>query len=277
VNDAQVAMPYENSPEGFERIRLAKQDANMGPAGGMFSTARDLSRLVVAELNGGRVDGRECVPARVIASTQRARVPQQRQFQDYPRFAWGLGWDIGTYAGDTLIHRFGGFPGYGCHVSFMPSRRVGVVVLVNNGRTGMVLADLVANSVYDVLLGRDDAAARRAAELDTLAMRAVKLHEAIVADKARRAARSQQLSHPLEAYAGTYSNPDWGTLELRVNGAKLEASMGVARSAVEVYDATANKLRVELFGGGDVVEAIFPDGAARAAELRLEDVSYRRK
>ena len=115
------------------------------------------------------------------------------------------------------------------------------------------------------------------AELDTLGTRIAKLRDAVAADRARRAARSQRLAHPLAAYAGEYANPDWGTLRLRVRGARLEAEMGVARSAVEVYDAAKEKLRVELFGGGDVVDAVFTEGAAKATALRLEGVSYARK
>jgi CubicO group peptidase (beta-lactamase class C family) len=276
VRDRDLAMPYENTADGLERIRLAKEDANMGPAGGYFSTAGDLARLVIAELNGGRVDGRQCLPAGVAESTQRARVPQARQYDDYTRFAWGLGWDLGTYAGDTLVHRFGGFPGYGCHVSFMPAHGVGVVVLVNDSRTGMVLADAVANAVYDELLGRADAGARLDAALDSLGTRTAKLHAAIAADRARRAARSQQLSHPLAAYAGEYVNADWGTLRLSVRDGRLEARMGVARSAVEVYDAAKDRLRVELFGGGGVIDAVFTAGATRATEMRLEGASFTR-
>ncbi len=277
VNDARLAMPYDNTVDGFAKLRFAKQDANMGPAGGMFSTSDDLARLVIAELNRGRVDGRACIPAEVIANTQRARVPQRRQFQDYPRFAWGLGWDLGTYDRDTLVHRFGSFPGFGSHVSFMPSKHLGVVVLVNNNRTGMVLADVLANAVYDALRGRADTRQRMEAELDTLATRAAKLRDAVAEDRARRAARSQQLAHPLAAYAGDYVNDDWGTLRLRTEGGRLHAEMGVAQSDVEVYDAATNKLRVELFGGGDVLEMVFTEGASRAAELRLENATYRRK
>ena len=122
------------------------------------------------------------------------------------------------------MHRFGTFPGYGCHVSFMLARHIGVVVLVNNSRTGMLFADIVANAVYDQLSGRVDAGARMDAALDS-----------------------------------------------------LRARMGVAESKVEVYDATKDKLRVELFGGGGVVEAVFPEGAAQASELKLEGASFRRR
>ncbi len=277
VRDALLAMPYENTTAGFERVRLAKHDANMGPAGGIFSTSGDLARLLIAELNEGRVDGSARIPASVIAETQRFYVAQAGKPWDYPRHGWGLGWDLGTYESDTLVHRFGTFPGYGCHVSFMPARHIGVVVLVNNSRTGMLFADIVANAVYDQLSGRVDAGARMDAALDSLRARTTKLHAALSTDRTRRAARPQQLSHPLEGYAGEFVNSDWGVLRLSVREGHLFARMGVAESKVEVYDATKDKLRVELFGGGGVVEAVFPEGAAQASELKLEGASFRRR
>lgn len=269
LKEEHIAVPYAVTPDGFGRIRLAKEDANMGPAGGMFSTAGDLARLVRAELNGG-LGG-------VTTQTQRFRVPQSRKRDSIEDFGWGLGWDLGTFDGDTLVHRFGTFPGYACHVSFMPTRRIGVVVLVNNDRLGMGLADVLADAVYDAFRGRPDAAARLAEELDSLSVRVSKTRGAVIADRARRAARSQRLPHPLVAYAGDYRNEEWGTLRLRVQGGRLVATMGVARSDVEVYDAATNKLRVELFGSGDVLAMRFPPGADRPDALVMEGVEFRRR
>lgn len=42
-------------------------------------------------------------------------------------------------------------PGFRSHVSFMPDRGVGVIVLTNASGAGSTLADAVATSVYDVL------------------------------------------------------------------------------------------------------------------------------
>jgi len=277
VRDADLAMPYEMGPDGFERIPLAKQDANMGPAGGMFSTAGDLARLIVAELNGGRVGGYACIPAAVIAATQRLRATQDRDFTLFHRFGWGLGWDLGSYDGDTLLHRFGSFPGYRSHVSYMPGRGLGVAVLVNGGGASSMLSDIVATAVYDHLLGRPDAAARMDDRLAKLRAQLENRRKSVVADRAKRAARSQQLPHPLAAYAGAYTNPDWGTLELKVSGERLEAVMGVAESPVEVYDASRDELRVELFGSGGVLRAVFAEGDTRAREIVFEKVRFARR
>ena len=84
------------------------------------------------------------------------------------------------------------------------------------------------------------------------------------ADLKRRAARPQNLPFPLEAYTGVFENPAMGKLRLtQVNG-KLEANLGAAWSAVEVFDNVNNKLRIALFGGGEVVSVEMKDGKAVA-------------
>jgi hypothetical protein len=59
----------------------------------------------------------------------------------------------------------------------------------------------------------------------------------------------------------------WGRLQLNAVNGKLEACMGAAWSAVEVFDAAKNQLRVGLFGSGDVVNVAMVDGKARALTI----------
>ncbi len=273
----KLAQPYELGPDGFERIRLAKEDANMGPAGGHFSTAADLARLLMVEMNAGRIDGRTVIPADVIASTQKTQVPQDRQFAFLHRTGWALGWDVGTYDKETVLHRFGGFAGYYSHVSFMPERRIGVVVLANGGGAASSLAEVVAMGVYDRLLERADAAGRFDARAAQLRDRMAQGPAAAAKERATRAARQQPLPHPIADYAGVFENEQYGRLELRVAGGRLEAVMGVARSQVEVYEAATNRLRVELFGGGSVVQMEFPAGGGPAMVAVMLDARFERK
>jgi CubicO group peptidase (beta-lactamase class C family) len=278
VPDDSLAGPSELGPEGLEPIRLAKEDANMGPAGGHFSTATDLARLVLAELQHGRLDGRQVIERDLVATTQRLHAAQDREFGPYHRHGWGLGWDLGTYDGDTLVHRFGSFAGYRSHVSFMPGRGLGVVVLVNGGGAASTLTDAVACAIYDRMLGRPDSSATRLTDrLAATVEQARSGRAAMAADRDRRAARSQVLPLPLEAYAGTYAHPHYGTLELRRAAGRLEAVMGVARSAVEVYDAANHQLRVELFGGGVVLRAIVGEDGRSIAAVEMRGARYSRR
>ncbi len=260
--DTSIAMPHEMGAERFARVPLAKEDANMGPAGGHFSTAGDLARLLIAEMNRGRLDGRQVIAADAIANTWRMRVPQDKTYGPFHRFGWGLCWDLGTYGPDTLVHRFGGFSGYRSHVSFMPRRGIGVVVLTNGGDVSSPLTDAVATAIYDRLLGHPDegAFARR---LDQLAQAAVDTRAAIVAARAKREAQPRTLPHPPEAYAGTFVDPAYGTLVIESRDGRLEGRMGIARSGFEIVDAEKQQFRTELFGFGLVMTAVADSATGR--------------
>ncbi len=259
------AMPYRPADDGFERAPYAKGDANLHAAGGHLSTAGDMARWVALHLDAGVLDGRQAFPAEAVAESHRQHVEQERTFDAIQRWGWGLGWDLGTWEGETLIHRFGSFPGFRSHVSFMPERGVGVVVLVNEGTLGSHLADAVAWALYDRLLERPDTQTYFAEHLAATRATLAEGREALRADRARRANRSQTLPHPLAAYAGRYVNDEIGTLEIDLTGNRLQARAGEAESGVEVYDAQAEQLRLELTGGGSVATMVFADGEGQKA------------
>lgn len=276
VRDDRVAVPYEVDVAGFRRLRAVKSDANMHAAGGHFSTILDLARYLEAHLNDGRIEGRQVYPAAVMAETRRKQADQNRKYGEIERFGWGLGWDLGRMDGELLVHRFGGFPGYHCHLSFMPERGIGVAVLVNEANGGSQLAALVAGYAYELWLGRPDIDARYAQKLEALRDQAVKYRAKLAADQAERASRSQALPRPLEAYAGIYESRRLGRIELQTAGGRLMARMGVLASPVEAYDATHDKLRVELTGSGSIVEMGFPPEGGVASRLTYQGEEFTR-
>ncbi len=261
IDRGRLALPHAADPVGYHRIHFGKADANMHAAGGHLTTALDLARWLEAHMNDGRIDGRQVFPAEVVAETHRQQATQDRDFAYFHRYGWGLGWDLGTYEGDTLIHRFGGFPGFRSHVSFMPRHGIGVVALVNSNIASR-LTDLVAAYAYDLLLGKPGLEEKYERLLPQVADRAENLRRRIAEDRAERAARQEPLPYPLSAYGGTYENRELGRMEWRVVNGALRAEMGVMRSGTEVHDAAANQLRVELRGRGEVVEFVFEDGEA---------------
>ena len=264
----RLAMPYNVEASGFARIPYGKADANMQSAGGLVTTAEDMARWLEAHINGGRVDGRQVIPADVVAEAHRVLATTQGSRRGLTIVGYGLGWNVALMGGDTLLMHGGGFAGFQTHMSFMPRQRIGVVTMIN---TNAPLADLVAMEIYRALLGRPGIVPD---SVDWARQQVAQMRERIGADRARRAARPQKLPLPLAAYAGVYENPAWGRIELRVVNGKLEAQAGVARSSVEVYDNAKHQLRVELTGGGTVVQMEVE--GERAVAAVVDGVRYQR-
>ena len=132
TESGQLAEPYVSRGESFERAEYQKEDRNMQAAGGHVSTVNDLGRYLAAHITGGRLQGRQVLPESAVVMTHRQQAEQRRRMGSFQRVGWGLGWDIERYADATVLRRNGGFLGFAAHLSFMPERKVGVVVLANS-------------------------------------------------------------------------------------------------------------------------------------------------
>jgi CubicO group peptidase (beta-lactamase class C family) len=232
-------------PAGPVRSPLQKTDATMQSAGGLVSTPGDMARWLEVQINDGVLDGRRIFPEGLVASTHQPLAENETTFGPYTRESYGLGWQIGHYGDDLLIHHFGNFSGSRAHVSFMPARRIGVVVMINEDVLAGGLADLVANYVYDWRAGRPDLEAAYDAAVADLVDRRDRGRAAIARQQAERAARPSMLSRPLSAYVGIYESPLLGTVRIAERNGAMIVSMGVMEAVAEAF-TEPESVRVEL-------------------------------
>jgi len=231
--------------DGPVRSPLQKVDATMQSAGGLVSTADDMARWLEIQINDGVLDGRRVFPAGLVASTHRPLATNSGTFGPYVRESYGLGWQIGRYGDDVLIHHFGNFAGSRAHVSFMPARRIGVAVMVNEDVVAGGLADLVANYVYDWHAGRPDLETAYDAAVGDLVDRRDRGRASIARQQAERAARPSMLARPASAYVGTYESPLLGTVRIAERDGAMVVSMGVMETVAEAF-TQPDSIRVEL-------------------------------
>lgn len=264
------AVPYAATPEGgAERIALVKHDDTMQAAGGMISTANDLARWLTLHLNEGRLDGRQLVPADVMAEVHRPRATDRGDsYGMFDRDGYALGWHTGTYGGDPMLHHFGGFPGFHTHTSFMPDRDLGVVVLANESGIGGRLASLLAAFAYDwwnaAPSDRDAVVARAREARDAIKTQMTAGLDRYAQSLAERAERTWQLSLAPSAYSGTYVHPGYGTMVVEVIDGELAARLGRLHAVATPF-TQPETARVELIPGrGQVLTFQLGDDRADA-------------
>lgn len=246
ADGAVIAAGHLGHPAaGPVRSPLQKVDATMQSAGGLVSTADDMARWLEIQINDGGLDGRRVFPEGLVASTHRPLATNAGTFGPYVRESYGLGWQIGRYGDDVLIHHFGNFSGSRAHVSFMPARRIGVVVMVNEDVVAGGVADVIANYVYDWHAGRPDLEAAYEAALADLVDRRDRARASIARQQAERAARPSMLSGPVSAYVGTYDSPLLGTVQIAERDGVMVVSMGVMEAVAEAF-TQPESVRVEL-------------------------------
>ena len=259
-----LAMPHAVLGGRLQRVQLAKSDRTLHAAGGHFSTAADLARFLIAELNEGRIDGREVFPAAVLAERRRSHVAQDREVYFRQRIGWGLGWDIATYQGDTIYERPGGFTGYYSHVSMIPARRQGVVVLatVSSGA-----AEAIAQGAYDILARRDTPA-----RLDSLHARVAQTFDR-VRTRSTTAAEESATVRPTRDDIGRFTSSTWGTLELVARGDTLIARMGDSQGPVR--RAPAGALSARMLGDDQRI-VLARDGAGIVQSVIVDTMRFTR-
>ena len=276
IDASRIAKPHDFTAGGaFETRPFEKRDLTMNAAGGHVATLGDLARWVAVHMNGGTIDGRRVFPESAVRRSHERLAARDARFAMFERQGWGLGWDVGMYQGDRMISRFGSYASYRSHVSFLPDRRVGVVVQVNGAPAG-ALTDVIAAYVYDLAAGRPDADERANAVLAGAGAATERMKDAIRQDRERRAARPQTLPRPLTDYAGAFEHPATGRMEWRAEGGRLKLRWGVLEPDVEVFDAAAGRIRVQLPGTGDVVEFVF-EGTAPATAVRYRGFTLARR
>ena len=247
VVDTSFAGPYLATTDGYRSIPFPKSDSTITGAGGIFSTARDLSAFVLANLQHGRFDGRQALPTEAVREAHSAQVELSDSFFEFERYAYGLGFYLARWDDELLVHHFGGYPGYRSHVSFMPERGLGVVVLQNEGIFGNRLADIVAAYAYDRLLGRD-ADARGAERIEALREQADERRQTRGdwdAELRLLQTQRQRPALPIERYAGTYANERLGALRIIVDGSNLRLEWGDLPGVL--YPAGGNDFVVDWF------------------------------
>jgi len=225
-----VAAPYTRTTKGFVERPPLKTDDKITGAGGFYSNVRDLARYVIANLDEGRIDGRQALPAAAVREVQRPQSEVDATFFEFARHHYGLGLYLADYDGDLLVHHFGGIAGgFRSHMSFMPEHGLSVVVLQNSGGAGGAYPEIVATYIYDLLLGRDDVEARARRRLDTLAAASPDRLKAATLQAARMdsaAAAGHVPALDLRAYLGTYENERIGRVRVRPGADGLRVDWG---------------------------------------------------
>lgn len=224
---------------------LQKTNATMHSAGGLVSTADDMARWLEVQITDGMLGGRRVLPEGLAASTHWSRVAQDTRFGPYVRTGYGLGWQVGRYGDDLLLHHFGNFSGTRAHVSFMPERGLGVAVMINEDSIAGELADVVANYVYDWFAGMPNLDAAYDAKLAELIVARDSRRQGLAQGRLSRAQRPRTLSLNDAAYVGDYVSPSLGTMSVRQTSTGLEVTMGVLHAVAENF-TRPESVRVEL-------------------------------
>jgi CubicO group peptidase (beta-lactamase class C family) len=214
--DADFTYGYKEQKDSVVRMDYMNIDP-IGPAGSINSSAKEMANWAIAWINGGKLNGKEVIPASYVAQ---AISPQMvvgglpsSEMPDIFGSDYGLGWFIQSYRGHYLVHHGGNIDGFSAMTAFFPTDSIGIVVLVN--QNGSPLPYLIRNIIADKMLGL------KYRNWSKLQKDAIAKNKTMNKDKQNVDSLNQKKntkpSHPLSDYAGAFENPGYGTIQIRLN------------------------------------------------------------
>lgn len=267
-----IAAPYvfDDVAGAVVRSNLDKVDNNMQAAGGHFMSITDLGRWLNANMNGGKLGGKQVLPADLLDLVHTGYTKSTR---NDPPFSgdgeYGLGWQIGKYKTEKVIYHHGGYMGYRTHVSYMPDKKIAVGVLVNNDHLGSRVADSLAAYAYDWWMRTPSLEADYAKQLDDFSAQYLRGKQQRIAAAAERGKRKSQLTQPLADYVGTYKNDLLGTVKISIDGDTLGVRMGnMYAKSTPFTEKDAIRVVMQPGGNGEII------GFKKTSDSKIESLSY---
>jgi CubicO group peptidase (beta-lactamase class C family) len=215
----EPGVPYTERRDNTELYAIPYYSDAIGvaPAGAINSNIVDLSKWLIALMNGGRLNRMQVIPADVIRQTLAPSIAlpntglEVRGWGEILNSYYGMGRWTASYRGHFLAYHGGDLPGFHSQVSTMPYDSLGVIVLVI-GDHAAPLYNVVSYNVYERLLGMS--LTPWSERLNAIRL---KNKEADKAARARAGAgrvANTRPSHPLQDYVGEFVHPAYGVLTI---------------------------------------------------------------
>jgi CubicO group peptidase (beta-lactamase class C family) len=283
-----VAAPHAKENEKLVPLPFSPLDNN-APAGAINSSVNDVSKWVIAQLNGGKIDdknrlfssaqaremwsGATIVP---ISPAADALGASKSTFQEY-----ALGWLVSDYRGKKLVWHTGGLAGMVTRITLVPEAKVGVIVLTNQ-ETGFAF-NALTYALLDEHLGVkeksdwvklfNDVRVKREKEADDK-----------VSKEAEKRNKESKPSLPLASYAGRWRDAWYGDVLIEEKEGKLAINFTHTPELVGVlehfqYDTFIAKWnKRSLLADAYITFTLKADGSIDSAKMAavspLTDFSY---
>ena len=233
---------YVEVPLDVERLLMP-----IAPAGSHWSTADDMARYLVAQLNAGVAQG----GTRVV-SEENLRATWEPTVPITAAASYGLGWIVGEYRGLQLLSHGGNALGFTSEFAFLPDVGVGVLVLTNAQSTNL-FNDAVRERLFELVFEQpSQAEALVAFGLEQIERTLADLQEQLLSDVDPDA---------VTPYLGTFSSPVLGAITLTLEGGVLTLDAGEFRT----------ELRPSVDADGEVEHYVAMQGPVATAPFEFTE------
>lgn len=203
---------------------------NTNPAGGINSSAVELAKWLIVQLDSGRTTGgsrlfspRTTRELWTLVTPIRIGDPPPALAALRPNFnGYALGFGVHDYRGVKVVQHTGGLPGYVSEITMIPQMKLGVVVLTNQ-ESGDAFSALTLK-ILDYYMGAPAVDWKEA--FRKVASRRDSMFEQIGHRTAAARDSASRPSLPLEKYAGRYEDAWYGDVSVTYEKGHLSMRFG---------------------------------------------------
>ena len=224
VSDAtNIATPYFYEDGNYNALDWVNWD-NMAPAGALISSVNDYAKWLMLNINKGTFEDVKYISKGSFRNMTTPHVnhkvydnTEKVHFKSY-----GLGWGLQDYQGYKIIGHGGGYDGMISKSTFVPEKKLGIIVLTNSLNW---TASAVVNKTLDVLLA--DELNGKDWSSDWLVYKEKQDKEAAKkqSENEKQRGKIQKKHFKLKKYVGVYKDPMYGTVTVSKKGKTLYFSM----------------------------------------------------
>ncbi|MFI5186205.1 MAG: serine hydrolase [Chitinophagales bacterium] len=225
-SDASLAEWTKSSDEAFgydvkNDSIIKKQDhydiAAMSPAGSINSSVNDMAKWVTLWINGGKLNGKELLPATYASDAITVQMATggglpDKAIPDVYFSGYGFGWFLYSYRGHYSAEHGGNIDGFSASTCFYPTDSIGIVVLTN--QNGSPVPTVVRNIISDKVLGLKyfdwETFFKSRSDSEKVKVKAAEVK------KAPNDTIISKVSHDTKDYEGVYTNPGYGSFDLSI-------------------------------------------------------------
>ena len=230
---------------------------NLAPAGSIGSSVNDMSHWVMMQLNNGKYNGQQVVPASAIAQT---RTPASilgnggAIFNKGHFSLYGLGWFLQEYSGRGIVSHTGGVNGFVTSVTLVPEEKLGILVFTNTDQNEFYEAlkwdimDAYFGNPYrnysNVYLFSYKLQSNSAQKKDQVLKDSVALH--------------LQAELPIASYTGNYFNDVYGNMSVVLENGELKMKFSHHPNMYARLESLGGSRFYATFTDPEFSKAVFP-------------------
>ncbi len=233
---------YVEVPLDVERLLVP-----IAPAGSHWSTADDMARYMLAQLNAGVAqDGTRVVSEENLRATWEPTVPITATA------SYGLGWVVAEYRGLQVLNHGGNTLGFTSEFAFLPEVGVGVLVLTNAQGTNL-FNEAVRGRLFELVF-------EQPAQSEELVAFGLEQIEQALADL-QEGLLPVVDENAVAPYLGAFSSPVLGTITLAFEHGVLTLDAGEFRT----------ELRPSADAEGEVEHYVAMEGPVAGAPFEFSE------